>query len=250
MSRAKELGKELMHHAPFTLSGAMLGLLFMLLFRNISESGGRVLFAVFHPAHVVLSAMVTAALYKLHRPKSPFLLILIIGYFGSVGVATLSDCILPYLGEQVLGLEIPSHEALHSHGSAEEHTGHEEHDQGAAEPSSGSEKEDHNHKIELHLGFIEEWYLVNPSAILGIVFAFFVPRTKLPHAGHILISTWASASHILMNQGVTTSAVGIGGLLAILFISVWVPCCLSDIVFPMLFLKPGEKFCSVCNCNH
>jgi len=250
MSRIKDMGKELANHAPFTFSGAVLGLLFMLLFRNISETSGRVLFAIFHPAHVVLSAMVTAALYKLHRPKSSFLLILIIGYIGSVGVATLSDSVLPYIGEHLLKMEIPSYEQVHSHGGPGDPAGQREKEHNPPEHGEPASCEEHKHGIDLHLGFIEEWYLVNPAAIFGIIFAFFIPRTKLPHAGHILISTWASASHILMNQGVTTTVSGIGGMLAVLFISVWVPCCVSDIVFPMLFLKKGEHYCSVCNCNH
>jgi hypothetical protein len=41
----------------------------------------------------------------------------------------------------------------------------------------------------VHIGFIEKWWLVNPLAITGVVIAYFLPKTKLPHAGHILLST-------------------------------------------------------------
>ena len=57
------IGAELKGHAPFTLLGATVGLAFMFLFKDISKSHASTLFAVFHPAHVVLSAMVTASLF-------------------------------------------------------------------------------------------------------------------------------------------------------------------------------------------
>ena len=53
-------------------------------------------FSIFHPLHVVLSAMVTAALFEIHRKAKSFLLILIVGIVGSIGIATLSDSILPF----------------------------------------------------------------------------------------------------------------------------------------------------------
>ena len=90
---------------------------------------------------------------------------------------------------------------------------------------------------------------MNPAAILGVIIAYFLPRTKFPHAGHVLISTWASSSHILMNaHGDITFAVGIV-LFATLFIAVWVPCCISDIVFPLLFVKSDLRLADVCVCR-
>jgi hypothetical protein len=90
------------------------------------------------------------------------------------------------------------------------------------------------------LGFIEDWYLVNPAALLGIVLAYFWPRTKFPHAGHVLISTWASSFHVLMNTHRELSLMMLIGVFVVLFIAVWVPCCISDIVFPLLFVKADE----------
>jgi len=90
----------------------------------------------------------------------------------------------------------------------------------------------------LHIGFIEKWWLVNPLAIVGVLIACFRPTTKFPHAGHVLLSTWASLFHIIM-------AIGGGSLhwfvfvaiFLFLFFAVWIPCCLSDIIFPLLFVK-------------
>jgi len=220
------IGHELKEHSPFTFFGALTGILFMLIFRRWGEEGSHTLFAIFHPLHVALSAMVTAALFQLHRKARNFLLIFVIGYVGSVGVATISDCVIPFIGESILGAAIPTHAALHehSHGTAEE--GHEEH------------PEDPEHyRPHLHLGFIEEWWLVTPAALLGIVVAYFYPRTKYPHAFHVLVSTWASASHMLMNTRADWSFGLLVGMFLALFIAVWLPCCFSDIVFPLLFVR-------------
>ena len=180
--KTKHILAELKGHAPFTSFGAFLGIVFMLLFRNLSGGGIHTLFTVFHPAHVVLSAMVTASMFKLHETKKRFVLILVVGYFGSVGIATLSDIVIPHIGANLLGLAVPTHSELHHH----------EHSDSTHIVGSEIETSHNDHKI--HLGFIEQWYLVNPAAFLGILIAYFLPRTKLPHAGHVLISTWASSA--------------------------------------------------------
>ncbi len=230
------IGRELKAHAPFTFCGAVTGIAFMLIFKGLGEIGAQTLFSIFHPLHVVLSAMVTASLFQLHRKAKNFILILVIGYVGSIGIATLSDCIIPYFGESILGAAIPTEGGMHTH------------TQEAAEHAAEHSEE---HRPSLHLGFIEEWWLVNPAAVLGIVIAFFLPTTKYPHALHILVSTWASASHMLMNTQADWSIGLLAGMFIALFIAVWLPCCVSDIVFPLLFVKSdgahlGHHGCLLC----
>jgi hypothetical protein len=227
-SRSKQVLAELKAHSPFTLFGALTGIAMMLIFKGISYEASYRLFYIFHPMHVVLSAMVTTSLFRLHEKTKGFLIVLIVGYVGSIGTATLSDSILPYFGEEIMGVAIPTEAAVHLHGDqADEH----------------SEK-------GWHLGFIEEWKIVNPSALLGILIGYFLPRTKLPHASHILISTWASAAHIMMNTDQPLTAIVIAVIIFILFIAVWVPCCFSDIVFPMLLVKSEGEECSLCEGGH
>jgi hypothetical protein len=228
--RLKQVLIELKAHSPFTLFGALTGIALMLLFSNFGHQGSYRLFYIFHPAHVVLSAMVTASLFRLHEKTKSFLIVLIVGYVGSIGTATLSDSILPFWGEDILGVAVPTEAAVHSHG-------HE----------TGSEQE---HKRELHIGFIEEWYIVNPAALLGIAIAYFLPKSKAPHAYHILISTWASAAHIMMNTHQPMTAVLALGIFIVLFIAVWLPCCFSDIVFPMLLVKTDGEQCVFCGGGH
>jgi hypothetical protein len=221
-TRIHAILSELREHAPFTLFGAVTGIAAMLLFAKASPVVSQRLFQVFHPAHVVLSAIVTASLFKLHEKGRGIVAVLVVGYIGSVGVATLSDSVLPFFGENLLGVAVPTEARVHEMAGGHDEAGH------AVEESG---------RPDIHLGFIKDWYLVNPAAILGVLIAWFWPRTKFPHAGHILISTWASSFHVLMNTHRELSASLFLGVLVVLFIAVWLPCCLSDIIFPMLFVR-------------
>ncbi|MFC1916861.1 hypothetical protein ACFLX1_01855 [Chloroflexota bacterium] len=197
----RQILNELRHHAPFTAFGAITGVVFIVIivFGNalsLVSQASYAIFYVLHPAHVVLSALVTTALYKKYS-KGEIWTVLLVGYFGSIGIATMSDSLIPYLGEMLLGL--PYQEA--------------------------------------HIGFIEEWWLVNPAALLGIIIGYFKQPTRFPHFGHVLISTWASLFHIIMALGETANWITFSVICLFLFLAVWVPCCLSDIVFPLLFVK-------------
>ncbi|HON90489.1 MAG: hypothetical protein KBI32_00095 [Phycisphaerae bacterium] len=240
--KLKAILKELRNHAPFTVIGAVSGILAMLLFKDASPQISQRLFQVFHPAHVALSAIVTASLFRLHESKRGFLVVLLVGYLGAVGVATLSDSILPFLGESFLGVAVPTHASLHELGGsaqAKPDPDHAWHDH---------ESHEHTGKPHIHLGFLEDWYVVNPAAILGVLIAWFWPRTKFPHAGHILISTWASSFHVLMNTHRELTPMLFVGVFVVLFIAVWLPCCVSDIVFPMFFVKLPHVHCG-CRCH-
>ena len=234
--KAKHILAELKGHSPFTLLGVLLGVVFMVLFRNVGGTGSRTMFAIFHPTHVVLSAMVTASMFKMHAVKKRFLLVLLVGYFGSVGIATLSDVIIPHIGARLLGLDIPVHAELHHQQDSSEH-----------KQTAADTNEEHEHSI--HLGFIEEWFIVNPAALLGVLIAYFIPRTKFPHTGHVLISTWASSSYLLMNIRSEITIAAAIGIFATLFIAVWLPCCISDIIFPLLLVRSDLELTDTCICK-
>lgn len=202
----KQISKELKNHAPFTIFGAITGIIVIVFFQKLPAGVSYNIFYTLHPMHVVLSAFATASMYKLHktgriRGKCNIWTLLVIGYLGSVGIATLSDSVIPYIGESLLNL-----------------------------PNRG-----------IHLGFIEKWWLVNPLAILGVAIAYFKPATKFPHSGHVLLSVWASLFHIIMALGQTVNWLFYAAIFLFLFLAVWIPCCLSDIVFPLLFVKESEN---------
>jgi len=198
----KQILCELKNHSPFTIFGAITGIVIMLFFHNMSTKASYNIFYILHPIHVVLSALVTASMYKLYaRGKDNLWILFIIGYVGSIGIATLSDSIIPYAGEVIL--DLPNR--------------------------------------EIHIGFIEKWWLVNPLAGVGILIAYFKPTTKFPHFGHVLLSTWASLFHIIMASGQALNWPDYLVVFFFLFFSVWIPCCLSDIVFPLLFVKDKDN---------
>lgn len=189
---------ELRRHAPFTAVGTVSGVAIMLVFlvAEVPRTFSDLLFWCLHPLHVVLSAFVTASLYRLNA-RGRILPTIIIGYVGAVGIATLSDSIIPFVGEWLLDM-----------------------------PNKG-----------VHIGFIEKWWLVNPLAMLGIFIAYFWPKTRFPHAGHVFLSTWASLFHMTMALGGRVVPLEIIVISLFLFLAVWIPCCTSDIVFPLLFTK-------------
>jgi len=188
---------ELRRHAPFTLLGTVTGIILMLVLvmaavpRSISESA----FWTLHPLHVLLSAIVTAAMYRLHGGRG-WWQILLVGYFGSVGLTTVSDSLIPFAGEWLLDL-----------------------------PRRG-----------VHLGFVEKWWLVNPLALAGIAIGVAWPHMRVSHSAHVLLSTWASLFHLIMALGGSLAWTLLPLVAVFLFLAVWVPCCTSDIVFPLLFL--------------
>jgi len=205
----KQISRELKIHAPFTIFGAITGITIIVIFNKMPHRIAYNIFYILHPLHVVLSALVTASIYQLHtcgsgkhiKGECNLWILLVIGYLGSIGIATISDSIIPYLGETLLDM-----------------------------PNRG-----------IHIGFIEKWWLVNPLAILGVAIAYLRPSTKFPHAGHVLLSTWASLFHIIMAVGQSLHWLVYVAVFLFLFVAVWIPCCLSDIVFPLLFVKEQKE---------
>ncbi|MBN1946896.1 MAG: hypothetical protein JW797_14580 [Bradymonadales bacterium] len=200
--KCQTIAKELKRHAPFTAFGTLTGIIIMALVFHLQlrPDVSRQLFWFFHPIHVLASAWATTAMYRLHAKKS-WLRLLLIGYLGSIGIATLSDSVIPYLGELLLGL-----------------------------PNRG-----------FHFGAIEKWWLVNPLALTGILLGGFLPATKIPHASHVLLSTWASLFHMIMAAGGSFDVMMVVLASVFMFLAVWLPCCTSDIVFPLLWTSQERK---------
>jgi len=192
----KRITTELARHAPFTSLGALTGIIVMVIIvlSNVSAQISHTVFYTLHPIHVVLSALVTTAMYRKYSLGKLWVAILV-GYTGSIGIATISDAIIPYLGGSLLGIN-----------------------------------------IGFEVPFIEKWWLVNPMALIGIAIGYWKPTTKFPHYGHVLLSTWASLFYFTA-FGIARWLPLLPFIFLFLFLAVWLPCCLSDIVFPLLFTR-------------
>ena len=202
----RRIANELRHHVPFTALGAVSGIIIMVIIvlTNVSSQISETAFHTLHPLHVVLSALTTTAMYRKYTNGKIWAAILI-GYFGSIGIATLSDAVIPYLGGALLGAEMGFHL-----------------------PFIETEK--------MPFIGIETWMLVNSAALVGIIIGCVRPTTEFPHLGHVFLSTWASLFYFTA-FGMARWLPLLHFVFLFLFLAVWLPCCISDIVFPLLFTK-------------
>jgi hypothetical protein len=195
----KRIAQELKEHVPFTALGAVSGIIVMVVvvLGNVPPHISETAFYVAHPLHVLLSALVTTAMYIRYR-KAKIWVAVLIGWTGSIGIATISDAMLPYLGGTLL-----------------------------------------NAHMEFHVPFIEEWW-INFVALAGIAIGYRKQTTKIPHFGHVLVSTWASLFYFTA-FGVADWIHLLPYVFLFLFLSVWIPCCTSDIIYPLLFVRKGQE---------
>ncbi len=199
----KRIAHELKEHIPFTAIGAVTGIIIMVVvvLGNIPAHVSQTAFYVSHPLHVLLGALVTTAMYMRYR-KAKFWMAILIGWTGSIGIATISDAIIPYLSGSLLHAQ-----------------------------------------MEFHVPFIEEWW-INFVALAGIAIGHWRQTTKVPHFGHILVSTWASLFYFT-GFGIADWIHLLPYIFLFLFLSVWIPCCTSDIVYPLLFVRKEPELPSM-----
>ena len=195
----KRIAKELKSHVPFTALGALTGIIVMtiIVLGNVPSHVSHTAFYTLHPIHVLLSALVTTAMYMRYR-KAKFWLAVLISWTGSIGIATISDAMIPYLGGTLLHAQ-----------------------------------------MEFHVPFIEKWW-INLLALAGIAIGYWKQTTKIPHLGHVLLSTWASLFYF-MSFGIADWIPLLPFIFLFLFIAVWIPCCASDIVYPLLFVRKEQE---------
>jgi hypothetical protein len=190
----RRIAKELKEHIPFTALGALTGIIItvIIVFGNVPSHVSNIVFYTLHPLHVLLSALVTTAMYVRYR-KARIWVAILIGWTGAIGIATISDAIIPYLGGTLLHAQ-----------------------------------------MEFQVPFIKEWW-INFLALGGIAIGYWKQTTRIPHFGHVLLSTWASLSYI-MAFGEAEWIPLLPFIFLFLFLAVWLPCCTSDIVYPLLFM--------------
>ncbi|MQY55716.1 MAG: hypothetical protein GH152_00585 [Dehalococcoidia bacterium] len=202
----RRIATELKRHAPFTALGAATSIVIMVIIvlGNVSSGISHTLFYALHPIHVVLSALATTAMYMRYGRGKIWVAILI-GWTGAIGIATISDAIIPYLGGTLLHVpmefEVPFIETA-----------------------------------EMPVIGIEKWKVVNSAALVGIAIGYWKQASRIPHFGHVLLSTWASLFYFTA-FGIANWIPLLPFIFLFLFLAVWIPCCTSDIVYPLLFVR-------------
>ncbi len=197
MKKLNAILKELKKHLPFTLTaslaaGALVAILYLV---NREYFVGVVsgLFGIMHPAHVLVSAMATAAIYWKYN-KSVVKTILI-GIGGAILIGSLSDILFPWVFGNLF--------SLHTH---------------------------------LHLPIIEKPILIIGVALIGSIAGISVGLFRFSHSIHVFLSIFASLFYLLAFS-IEMNAVTILLISVLVFLAVYIPCCISDIVFPMLFVE-------------
>lgn len=198
---------ELKKHLPFSILSACLAIIVMA-FLSITIGNrlllqvGKELFHVFHPLHILTSAATTTAMYWIHRRK--IINAIIIGILGAIVICSLSDIVFPFLGGRLLFV-----------------------------------------KMHFHLCVLEHPLTLIPFLLVGIIAGFVSPEvlensTIYSHSVHIFLSTMASLFY-LVSFGFAETMHFIGPIFVIVVFVVLIPCCLSDIVFPLIFVKEKKE---------
>jgi hypothetical protein len=226
--KTKRLSEELKAHFPFTAFSAAAGIIIVAIItilltsiQTLNEGGlnatdddqdyvegdisaeSESLFHVFHPIHVLFSASATTAMF-LRYEKKP-LKAALVGFVSAIIFCTLSDIVMPYIGGVMFGME-----------------------------------------MELHIDIIIHPQLIIPFVFFGIFLGLasanvFTDRvsTLTSHSSHVFISTMASIL-FLTSFGFTDWMDSVFIVFMIVVIAVLIPCCTSDIIFPLLFAKDGD----------
>ncbi len=186
--------RELAGHLPFSTAGTAVGVAVVWMLQGAAPAGGDPLWA-FHPLHVVHVLLSAAATAAVFRGRGGSVLrSSAVGAAGALGVCAASDVFLPHLSSVLMGSSVHMHACLFE------------------EPA-------------LVLAFCAAGLAAGIAAAGATRLAGLASHTL-----HVVVSAAASAWYI-------AAAVGDGwlGLQAFLFalVAVALPCCMSDIVFPM-----------------
>lgn len=207
----KHILVELKNHIPYSVFSAAFALIAVGIFSaacflidqsKFSHIAGD-LFHLFHPVHILLSSTATTAMFWKHWHNLPRAII--VGFLGSVVVCGISDIIIPWLGGTLLGVS-----------------------------------------MDLHICLLEHPFMILPFAFTGIVTGLFaadvIPRaTVFSHTSHVFISSMASVLYLL-SYGLVNWMGIIGSVFIVIILAVVLPCCVSDIVLPLLAVSSaGEK---------
>lgn len=200
----KKVKIELFEHLPFTAFGVCVGLILVAGANIILSSSGTTkthegmegLFYIFHSLHIYLAALTSTALsFRVNRDPIRASLI---SAFTTVPFCILSDAIIPYLGGHLFQMD-----------------------------------------IEFHVSAAEQPHVIFLFLIFGI-FSGLISEKKIgrvsyfSHSAHVLLSSFASAFY-LVGYGADNWIKSLGSIFIIVFVAVIIPCCMSDIVFPVSF---------------
>lgn len=212
-ARWDRLVVEFAHHLPYTIVGSLIAMAAVWIFGTQRLGRGetallleeaRSAFHLFHPLHVLLSAIATTSLFWRHERH--LLRAIIVGALGTVIPCGLSDYIFPYLGGRLLGQTMQLHICLLDH-------------------------------PQLFYPFLA-------LGIVGGLWAEerLAGSHLFSHGAHIFVSSAASLLYFIA-FGFTGWMVDVRLVFPAcltIVLAVWIPCCISDVVVPTTIAHPHD----------
>lgn len=170
--------------------------------QNGAANPADLFFHLFHPAHMLFSATATTAMFRRYDRKA--VKAIVVGLIGAVGVCGVSDIVMPHISLVILGKQTPWHICVYEH-------------------------------PDLVLPFAVVGVLVGVAAAGGVI-----RSTLISHSLHVLASTMASIFYMVGPLGLIAWIDDLGKVFVFVVVAVIVPCCVSDIVFPLLMSESGR----------
>lgn len=197
--KIKEIIHELKRHSPFTAIATITAIVIVVI---ISWFG---LFSLpeslFNGFHYlhILVSAIATATVFYAYKKNAFQGIAV-GILGAIIIGSISDIFFPYLGSLIFNLS-----------------------------------------PDFHLPILEHTLTVLSFALVGGILGISLKKSRMPHFIHVFLSVFASFFYLInySYNGPEIWILEIFIMFIITFVSVILFCCVSDIVFPYLFL--GEK---------
>ena len=169
-----------------------------------SPIGFLFLFHLFHPAHILFSAIATTAMF--YKYDKNLLKAIIVGSIGSIVICTISDALIPTITTKIMGYSSP-----------------------------------------IHLCIQETPMQVVPFAIIGVllglaaVISGSMNSTITSHSVHVITSTMATLFYTIAYTGQLAWINQLGIVFIMTIVAVGGICCLSDVIFPLMFTKDARK---------
>ncbi len=221
--KSSNIIKELAHHFPFTIFSAVFAIGAVAILSTILDAGHGAcatdqcasghhhhggpfgnLFHIFHPMHILLSAVATTAMFR--RFENRIFKGIMVGFVGSLGICGISDIILPYAGGLILDIHMEFHFCLVKHPLT-------------VVPFS---------LVGIVVGLFTTQTMTNRTS------------TIYSHSAHVVFSTAATLLY-LISYGFTGWMENLFPTFIILILAVLLPCCASDIFLPLLMVKKARE---------
>ena len=91
-----------------------------------------------------------------------------------------------------------------------------------------------------HLPILEKPFLILSVALIGAIIGSRWKLSKISHSVHVFLSIFASLFYLLAFS-IKMDVLSVLLISFLVFLCVFIPCCISDIVFPILFIGKEKK---------